>query len=81
MMWFGVSAGKWELILVSGASVWCATFCSGLGLHLRAIHESADNNGTGIPSTLNTVAGHDGFNELFDHTGTENACRAHEKGT
>jgi hypothetical protein len=26
MMWFGVSAGKWELILVSGVPVWCATF-------------------------------------------------------
>jgi hypothetical protein len=57
---------------VLASSVWCATFCSGLGLRLRAIHESADNNGTsqsGIPSTLNTVAGHDGFNEFFDHTG------------
>ena len=67
MMRFGVRAGKWELILVSG--VLCLV---GLGLHLRAIHESADNNGTsqsGIPSTLNTVTGHDGFNEFFDHTG------------
>jgi hypothetical protein len=26
-------------------------------------------NAGGIPSTLNTVAGHDGFYEFFDHTG------------
>jgi hypothetical protein len=35
MMWFGLSAGKWELILVSGVLCLVCHFCSGLGLHLR----------------------------------------------
>src|SRR6516225_10047757 len=79
MMWFGVSAGKWELILVSGVLCLVCHLLFWSRIAPRAIHESADNNGTsqsGIPSTLNTVAGHDGFNEFFDHTRCGNSIIA-----
>jgi hypothetical protein len=41
-------------------SVWCASFCSGLGLFVRAIAESAESSGppqSRISSTSNTMPG------------------------
>src|SRR5437016_1813804 len=60
IMWLWLRSGRWELIFVSGVSVWCASFCSGLGLYLRAIAEPAESSSppqSGIPSPSNTELG------------------------
>jgi hypothetical protein len=54
-MFLWVSAGRWELMVVSGCSACLCNSCSGLRLWIPAIGEPTEGNGFLIPSIFHRV--------------------------